>query len=230
MSSSPPADDRPTDGSLSQTAYRKGVVEALDFLAEEPAAPLPGQHAAKSSFATKPLATQDASLVGDGRSVLVIEVLGLLSNLGKSGLVWVTTARERFLLQLEDGRVVYAQSDRPPPGGRLGELLLARNALGAHELGEAIAAARQAGTPLGAWLLAANRVATVDLHAALREQVQQVFNRMFAATDCTYQFEDGRRLAGTDDVRLNVVQLLLESARAQDERVVLPVPIGPARG
>lgn len=215
---------------MGETAYRKRVVDALDFLADEPAGPLPGPHAANSSFSTKPLPPREASLVGDGRSVLVIEVLGLLSSLGKSGLVWVTTARERFLLQLHDGRVVYAQSDRPPPGGRLGEILLARGALGAHDLGEAIAAARQSGQPLGAWLLAANRVATADLHAALREQVQHVFNRMFAATDSTYQFEDGRTLGQTDDVRLNVVQLLLESARAQDESLQLPLPLGPVRG
>jgi hypothetical protein len=215
------------DECLEGAAYRKRVVDALDFLADDPAAPLPGAHAAKSSFSTKPLPPREASLVGDGRSVLVVEVIGLLSNLGKSGLVWITTARERFLLQLHDGRVVYAQSDRPPPGGRL-EILLARGALGPHDLAEAIAAARQAGQPLGAWLLAANRVAPGDLHAALREQVQQVFNRMFAAADSTYQFEDGRKLGQTDDVRLNVVQLLLESARAQDESLHLPLPLGPS--
>lgn len=219
------------DGSSTgpETEFRSSLGDALDFLADVPSAPLPGVQAAKSSFSAKPANPQDASLFGDGRSILVVEILGMLSNLAKSGLVWVTTARERFLLQLEEGRIVYAQSDRPPPGCRLGEILIARGVLDEDGLAEAIAGARLAHQPLGAWLLAANRVATSHVHDALREQVQQIFNRMFAATDSTYQFEDGKRLNDSDDVRLNVVQLLLESARVQDEFVHLPLPIGPAK-
>lgn len=207
-------------------ALRLHLDGALDFLSDAPGAPLPKSHAAKSSFAMKPTSPLDASLFGDGKSILVVEILGLLSNLSKSGLMWVTTARERFLIQLEAGRIVYAQSDRPPPGWRLGEILMARGALDAHDLGEALGAARERGEPLGAWLLASNLVATHDLHEALRDQVQQIFNRMFAATDSTYQFEEGKKLSRSDDVRLNVIQLLLESARLHDERVELPFPIG----
>lgn len=204
------------------------AADALDFLSEdEPAPALPAGHAAKSSFAAKPSNPLEASLCGDGRSILVFEILGLLSNLSKSGLLWVTTARERFLLQLENGRIVYAQSDRPPAGARLGEILLARGALSSEELAAGLAAARAACQPLGAWLLGANQVTSADLHAALTEQVQRVFNRMFAAPESTYQFEQGKRLARSEDVRLNVVQLLLESARASDESVQLPFPIGP---
>ncbi|MCY2958767.1 MAG: DUF4388 domain-containing protein [Planctomycetota bacterium] len=214
---------------LTQTGFRNQLDGALDFLSDAPRASGPNAHAAKSSFSAKPVSPQDASLFGDGRSILVVEIIGMLSNLAKSGLLWVTTARERFLFQLEDGRIVYAQSDRPPPGCRLGEMLIERGALDAHDLAEALADARQNGQPLGAWLLAANLVATSDLHAALRDQVQQIFNRMFAAPGSTYQFEEGKRLGRADDVRMNVVQLLLESARMQDERVQLPFPIGAAR-
>ncbi len=227
MKPDPNASDGSSSGS--KPGFRAHLGGALDFLADVPPAPLPGAQAAKSSFSAKPVKPQDASLFGDGRSILVVEILGMLSNLAKSGLLWVTTARERFLLQLEDGRIVYAQSDRPPPGCRLGEILITRGALDERGLGEAIAGARVAHQPLGAWLLAANRVATSHLHDALREQVQQIFNRMFAATDSTYQFEDGKRLNESDDVRLNVIQLLLESARVQDECLHLPFPIGPAK-
>ncbi len=199
---------------------------ALDFLSDVPGAPLPKTHTAKSSFATKPVSPLEASLFGDGKSILVVEILGLLSNLAKSGLLWVTTARERFLFELQAGRIVYAQSDRPPPGWRLGEILMTRGALDAHDLAEAIATARERKEPLGAWLLAANLVAAHDLHQALRDQVQHIFNRMFSATDSTYQFEEGKQLSRSDDVRLNVIQLLLESARLHDESLELPFPIG----
>ncbi len=215
--------------SLTKTGFHGQFDGALGFLEDAPPAPLPGSQSAKSSFSAKPNNPQDASLFGDGRAILVVEILGLLSNLAKSGLLWVTTARERFLLQLEDGRIVYAQSDRPPPGWRLGEILVARGAIDAHDLAEAIAEARAKGQPLGTWLLAANRIATTHLHQALRDQVQQIFNRMFAATDSTYQFEDGKRLNHSEDVQLNVIQLLLESARVADEAVNLPFPIGAAK-
>ncbi|MBL8863853.1 MAG: DUF4388 domain-containing protein [Planctomycetes bacterium] len=202
---------------------------ALDVLTDAPAPALPSE-APKSAFSARPGDPRDSNLFGDSRAVLVAEMLGLLSSLEKSGLLWVTTARERFLLQLDHGRIVFAQSDRPPRGTRLGELLVRSGALHPDALAEVIEAARAAGQPLGAWLLATNRVASTQLHASLTSQVQQVFNRMFAAPDSTYQFEAGKRLAATDDVRLNVVQLLLESARSQDEAVDLPFPIAPARG
>ncbi len=225
-------DARESDQSLPESHVHPDIQSqldgALDFLADEPPAALPKAHSAKSSFSAKPANPHEVSLFGDGRSILVVEILGLLSTLSKSGLLWVTTARERFLIQLEAGRIVYAQSDRPPPGWRLGEILLGRGAIEAHDLAEAIAEAQQSGETLGAWLLASNRVATKDLHEALRDQVQHIFNRMFGATDSTYQFEEGKRLSRADDVRLNVVQVLLESARAQDERLQLPFPIGPA--
>lgn len=220
--------DEKTPERLSRTGFRNHVDGALDFLSAEPIAPLPGAQTAKSSFSAKPTNPLEASLCGDSRSIQVAEILNLLSTLAKSGLLWVTTARERFLIQLEQGRIVYAQSDRPPPGWRLGEILVQRGAIEAHALAEAIAGARNSGETLGAWLVAANRVSTADLHAALRDQVQQIFNRVFNATDSTYQFEDGKRIGRAEDVRLNVVQLLLESARSADENDSLPFPIGPA--
>jgi hypothetical protein len=202
---------------------------ALDVLADQPPPALPTATPAKSAFALRPGDPRDSNLFGDSRALQVADLLGLLSSLEKSGLLWVTTARERFLLQIDGGRITYAQSDRPPRGTRLGEMLVRAGALHPDELAVVLASARDAGQTLGAWLLAANRVAPAQLHLALASQVQQIFHRVFAAPDATYQFEAGKRLAATEDVRLNVVQLLLESARMHDEKLELPVPIGTAR-
>jgi hypothetical protein len=211
---------------------------ALDFLSDgdQPASTESktndaGAATNRGFFAGRPPDPASASLFGDGRVISVGDMLGLLSSVSKTGLMWVITARERFLLQLESGAVVFAQSDRPPVGSRLGEILVTRGALEAGQLEQAIVKSRAEGLPLGAWLQQQDMVTAFELRSALALQVQQIFNRMFASPQATYLFEDGRRLASPDDVRLNIVQLLLESARASDEGLRgmnMPVPLGRA--
>jgi hypothetical protein len=55
---------------------------------------------------------------------------------------------------------------------------------------------------------------------------------MFGTPDASYHFEDGVRMVESQDVRLNVIQLLLESARVSDEgrmHLQAGVPVSLAR-
>jgi len=177
----------------------------------------PTRASQRNSDDDPPLSSADSVISGHASVVPVSDLLAFLSGLQRSGMLWVETEREGFLVQLRDGAVVYAQGDNPPRKELLGEILVQSGALDRSSLENALLDAAREHTVLGAWLVRSGQVSQRDLTVALAAQVQAIFDRMFGARDARWQFEDGARMVESSDVRLNVIQLLLESARASDE-------------
>lgn len=174
----------------------------------------------------------DNVLIGHVSVASVSEVLGFLSAMGKSGVLWVDVARESFLVQLKDGAVVYAQGNNPPEGQRLGEILVRQGSIDAEGMSRALREAVEANEVLGAHMVRNGTITAPQLSRALAEQAQMIFHRMFGTPDASYHFEDGVRMVDSQDVRLNVIQLLLESARVSDEgrmNLQAGVPVSLAR-
>lgn len=156
-------------------------------------------------------------LRGTTRSITLSEILGFIATLRKSGVLRVSTGAEAFVVQLAEGHVVFAQSDAPPPGQRLGEILSALGALG-PEASARLAAGR--GLPeglLGQRLVLEGLLSQEALRHALSYQIQCIFHRLFHSRGALFQFDEGVSVISPDDVRLNVTSLLLESARSSDE-------------
>ena len=61
-------------------------------------------------------------------------------------------------------------------------------------------------------------VPQAELTAALDEQVQHIFHRVFSLPKGRFEFHDGLEGEPSDRVRYNVTRLLLESARHCDEQ------------
>lgn len=156
-------------------------------------------------------------LRGTTRSITLSEILGFIATLRKSGVLRVSTASESFLVQLSEGHVVYAQADSPPAGQRLGEILLARGALTRAALEREMRERSDPDEILGRRLVARGVVTREDLKIALAFQIQCIFHRLFHARGALFQFDENVTAVRTDDVRLNVTSLLLESARSSDE-------------
>jgi hypothetical protein len=166
-------------------------------------------------------AAAQGTVSGPSSVVTVAEILGFLSSMRKSGTLCVETPKESFLVQLQEGAVVYAQGDLPQEGDLLGQILVQQGALTAEALEGALeevhsgAAGRR--TVLGAYLVRRELISAHALGRALARQAQGTFNRMFAAVDALWRFEASVRMIDTADMHLNVIQLLLESARVNDE-------------
>jgi hypothetical protein len=162
--------------------------------------------------------TGSGTLRGHTQSIQIPELLGFIAGLRKSGTLVIQGDRESFLIELHDGAVVYAEGDNPPPDLLLGAILVSQGALTRDAL-EAFLAGRGAGDNiLGADLLERNLITAEALRIALVFQIQHLFHRMCSETDAHYQFEENVRRITSDDVRLNVQMLLLETARHHDER------------
>src|SRR5262249_9734871 len=74
-------------------------------------------------------------LQGTTRAESFQDLLCFLATAKKSGVLRIESERERFLLQLRNGAVVYATGDAPPAGEGLSALLAARGVHSAELLG-----------------------------------------------------------------------------------------------
>lgn len=156
-------------------------------------------------------------LRGHTRAITIPEVLGFIASLRKSGVLRINSPDEAYMIQLETGSVVYAQGDNPPPGSRLGEILVTEGALSQEALDEFTDGAGGEPGMLGSQLIARGLVSEEAMRIALCFQVQLLFHRVFEAKDSVFQFDEGQQLRNPGDIRLDVTSLLLESARSSDE-------------
>ena len=157
---------------------------------------------------------------GNSWSVPISELLSFLAFSRKTGVLWVDTPEENFLLGLSDGLLMHASSDRTPEGLRLGEIMVGFGYLTRRQLDRFISGLE--GTPgsaMGESLLASGLVTQDELHRTLAYQVQQLVNRLVNTTHAIFRFREGFEVPHAHQVRLNINQVLLTSARVQDESV-----------
>jgi HD-like signal output (HDOD) protein len=154
---------------------------------------------------------------GHTRAFTVPELLGFVSTSYKSGLLRVRTTTEDFLVQLESGAVVFAKSDHPPSGQHLTELLVQGGWLRPQDLEEVRSDGHLQEEELVEKLIEGGLVSQEDADAATALQVQALFRRLCSASDAYFCFYDGGSVASRSNLRFNVTQLLLESARLIDE-------------
>lgn len=163
------------------------------------------------------LAKARYDLQGSAWTIPVTELVGFLSQVGKSGVLWVTTTSETFVLEFTRGNLVHATSNAPPRAFRLGEILVREEVLDRETLDREIARARSSEEFLGSHLVRSGAVSREQLQRALAIQVQELFHRLMDAENATYGFQDGLQLLRAQSLEVNITQLLLESARKKDE-------------
>ena len=176
---------------------------------EHPAAPLPDR-------APRAHVTGDAGFSGACATVPLPELLGFLQVHGHTGELVVEAEQETFTIHFHGGDLIDATSDNAPPEMRLGEILISMGAIDGVVLLRLLESP-DAGDRLGDALERRRLVDRDTLLVALRYQVQQLFHRLFRAENARFSFSPLLPQEVVSDYRLNVTQLLLESARQHDE-------------
>jgi len=200
---------------------------AQEHPAPEPAAPEQPPQAPAASEQPEPQPIQpEPELRGNTSKLPIASILGFLSMNRQSGTLHLTNVRETFTLEILEGDVVHASSNLSTDEQLLGSILVARDKIGTEQLedfykrftpdAEAIDSGDQE-----------DLVSREDLKLALEAQVQELFNRLYAANDCTFCFYEGETSGVEQRIRMNVTRLLLESARNLDE-LERPDPVDPA--
>jgi len=155
-------------------------------------------------------------LQGSSEAVPIQDLLCFLATTKKSGVLRVEAGDERFLLQLDQGSVVYASGDAPPAGESLSDLLAARGVLSAELLGTLPGRASGEG-----WsdrnLVGTSWISRESLSSSLQEQTRLAFFRMCSAGHTRFRFYEGAQIENVVPIRQNAVELLLEYSRTLDE-------------
>ncbi len=202
----------------------EGLAERLALAAAQIESACEALNSGKSAGGASPRErrgkTERASHGLRGRSEMIslVDFIGFLATLGKDGVLHIQSAQETFTLQLEQGAISYVHGSDPPPGKRLGEILVAEGALEQAVLDEAIGHDVPEDV-IGRTLLREGKVDERSLKKALATQAVQIFYRMHrVGTGFAFQFEEGVRELDDDLLRMGVPHLLLESARMLDEQ------------
>jgi hypothetical protein len=194
-------------------------LRALANVAETPADKGSALRALFASRKRRPDSTPSRryDLQGNAWTIPVTELVSFLSQSCKSGVLWVTTTDETFVLEFLRGNLVHATSTAPPKTFRLGEILLREKMLEPSDLENELVRARAADDLLGSFLVRSGRLSATALQRALFVQVQELFHRLMDAENATYGFQDGLQMPRSQGLEVNITQLLLESARKKDE-------------
>ncbi len=158
------------------------------------------------------------ALEGNGAVVELPDLIGMIRAQGMTGILNLTLPIESLQLHFEAGNLVHAYSENAPANLRLGEILVEQGAIEEERLNSLLYCHRSSPKLLGEILISGGVVDSEDLHKALNYQIQCLFDRLFTyRKQAHFRFEPGLPDTTAHRARVNVLQLLLESARAYDE-------------
>lgn len=160
--------------------------------------------------------TATPTLQATGELATTADLVSFLAVGRRSGRLEITTATERFLLVLDDGDIVHAESDNAPLGQRLGDILVASGAVTAAAIDAVLADCTV--EPLGRALWRRGLVTREALLDALEQQIRMQFARMFELPAQAFVFRGDTAPTAHHELRLNATGLILDGARAADER------------
>lgn len=194
-------------------------------------ASLVSEHAARMLASTEPKeasapvepmsrSTGRRGFQGNTSTIALPDLIGFLGVQGKDGVLTVTTPEETIDILFEAGHLVHAQSHQPPPGTRLGEILIEQNALAPDQLKPFLERCREKKGRIGQHLEDEDLVSLPQITAALEQQVQRLFQRLFRCQEASFVFAEGLPEETGCRMQWNVTQLLLESARYFDEQAM----------
>jgi len=126
---------------------------------------------------------------GSLRNVPLTDVVQIVSEGQKSGVLTVARQEVRARLYVERGRVQVAHLD---PGTHLGEVLVRMDLLTTFEVQEMLARQdrENAGTPLGLMAIEAGLLAPEELQAALRRQAVEALAELLGWREGTFSFAE----------------------------------------
>ena len=157
-----------------------------------------------------------AVLSGSHPPVNIPTLLGFLSLLRESGVLLVRADGCLFTITIMEGDVVHGLSEPRPPHELLGQVLIDAGAIDADRL-SAFLQRHSSDDRLGEALQKEELVSAHALDVCLKRQLHRLFERMFSAERASFEFHQSTAPLAAPAMRMNVTQLLLQSALTLDE-------------
>ena len=144
------------------------------------------------------------------------DLISFLSASQQTGILAVQTSGETIELEFLDGDIVHMQSDGAPEGERLGDILVDQGSVDRAIVEQMVNL--ETGYRVGLVLWRQNIVSQEQLTEALETQIRRQFARLFELDAERFLFWQGPPMRAHEQLRMNTTGLILDSARASDER------------
>jgi hypothetical protein len=153
------------------------------------------------------------SIIGDLQDIPLADLIQLLANSQKTGILYINTNEGRSAIVFKNGFVVSAS--KPNLENRLGQLLRKQNDISELDLEMCLKEQVQGRRPLGEILLDRLLVTPDQLRAIMRQQVVETVNEIVNQTEGSFSFHSEAHLP-SDLVNFDTQHLLLDVAYLQD--------------
>ncbi len=171
--------------------------------------------------AIAPSAGDEGVLQGHGAVVELPDLIGMIRGQGMTGVLMVEMPNEGVKMHFQAGQLVHAYSENAPRDLRLGEILVTQEAISRERMDSLLFCHQDSPQMLGETLMNGGLVGSEQLQEALNHQIQSLFDRIFEnRKQASFKFVPGLPETQAQRAQVNVMQLLLDSARAFDERQV----------
>jgi hypothetical protein len=159
-------------------------------------------------------------ILGASPAIGLESLLGLLGSLRKTGILRVQARDALFMVSIVKGDVVHGVSYPRPPSELLGNILVSRGTIDSGTLTRFFEECGSSACRIGEALNEQALVSTDELQDALEHQLQLLFDRLLATGESEWCFHEGEATLAYIHMRMNVISVLLESARKNDEGAV----------
>lgn len=159
----------------------------------------------------------NTSIQGTTGSMPLTAVFAMIEGGRKSGWLHVQAPLEKVRFLFDQGVVVAAASEAPPPGTRIGDLLVRFGFVDELQLEDALDMSRTTRTPLGECLTRSGTVTSKQLEQVLETQLLESFERLSREPEVAYAFAPEQGHGHDGKLHMRPRELLLESARRSDE-------------
>jgi hypothetical protein len=158
---------------------------------------------------------QDQGPIFEGRSpgYPLADALGFLESQGKTGCLQIQLADEVITFGIFEGKIVHTSTDKARRGERLGEILIENGDVTFDLMIAFMDAHHGKGSLLGMALVDGKIVTQEALTAALIEQLQRRFDRVFAEEECSFAFFQSP-VTATTGLRFGIGEFLVETGHA----------------
>ena len=158
------------------------------------------------------------ALEGSLRDFGLADILQLIYFQKKTGVLTLSSERDRVRLAFYEGNVISAESRRRVEENRIGKILLKKGLVKEDELKSSLEEQKATGVRLGDILLKRGLVKNGDVVETLIAQMTETVTQLFSWKDGTYEFQ-AQPVAPSKDmpISLDTQHLLMDGLRVLDE-------------
>jgi len=158
---------------------------------------------------------------GDFDTFFISNILQLLSDENKTGILQLTDGKKRVEIIIKEGSIIYALGAKLE--FKLGSILKNKNIINTEQLENALKEGKEKNLALGTILVQQGLVSEDTLKEYIRHQVEEIIYDVFLWEKGEFEYKNTKlNLDRVIVTHLDVTRILIEASRRIDEMAISP--------